>query len=353
MIKVVLADDSPFLRQVLKDALQNSNKIKIVGEAKNGKEAIELVKTLKPDILILDCEMPVMTGLEALRRIMDECPLPVFIFSSLASEGSSVTIKALEYGAVDFFLKPTGGAQKVQEIADDLVRKVEFIVLKSRFKNFKRTGSTLTASPSAAPRRAVTKPIALSRRPVDVIAMGSSTGGVQAAMKVVPRLPAHTKPIVWVQHMPPNFTKSFAERLNGLSKMTVKEAENGDKVEQGTCYLAPGGYQMRLKRMGMGWQIHIGETEKISGHCPSCDVLFDSVSELTSQNALGVILTGMGEDGKKGLLKMHDKGAYVVGQNESSCVVYGMPRAAFAAGAVDVECDIEDIAEAIVKLGGA
>ncbi len=349
MTRAVIADDSALLRQVLTDALENSGKISVIAAAKNGKEAVELVKTLKPDILILDCEMPVMNGLEALRKIMDESPLPVFIFSSLASEGSSVTIRALEYGAVDYLLKPTRGALGIDEVVGDLIRKVEYIVLKSKFKY-------LHSKPGASPVKPAVKsfsPKKVASRHIDLIAMGSSTGGVQAAMKVVPNLPENSKPVVWVQHMPPNFTKSFADRLNSTSKMRVKEAEDGDVLEQGHCYLAPGGFQMRLRKDMRGYRIVIGGTEKVSGHCPSCNVLFDSVAEYFNSNVLGVILTGMGDDGTKGLTRMHAQGAYVIGQNESSCVVYGMPKTAFNAGAVDIEMDINDIADGIVQAGGA
>lgn len=348
MIRAVIADDSALLRQVLTDLLEKRGKITVVAAAKNGKEAIEFVKTLKPDILVLDCEMPVMNGLEALRKIMDECPLPVFIFSSLAITGSSVTIKALEYGAVDFLLKPTRGALGLEEVEQDLHRKIEFIVLRSKFKYGRLSGSS-------ALKPVVKKTISRmpDRRHVDIIAMGSSTGGVQAAIKVVPQLPADSKPMVWVQHMPPNFTKSFAERLNSMSKIRVKEAEDGDIIEPGHCYLAPGGYQMRVKKDFRGTRLVVEGTEKVSGHCPSCNVLFDSVAEYYKSNVIGVILTGMGDDGTKGLVKMHGQGAYVIGQNESSCIVYGMPKAANQAGAVDIEMDIDDIAEGIVKAGGA
>lgn len=345
MIHAVIADDSAFLRQVLKDVLESSRRITVVGSAKNGKEAIEYVRSLKPDILILDCEMPVMNGLEALRRIMTECPLPVFIFSSLASEGSSVTIRALEYGAVDFFLKPTRGAHELSSIADDLIRKIEFIVSKSRFVNFAAGQRPVAVAKGGSLD-------SLSSRKIDIVAMGSSTGGVQAAMNVVPLLPKETKPVVWVQHMPPYFTKSFAERLNAVSRMEVKEAQNGDILRTGCCYLAPGGFQMKIRKGSPHMQLVVDGQEKVSGHCPSCNVLFDSVAEFYSNNAIGVILTGMGEDGKDGLVKMHNNGAYVIGQNEESCVVYGMPRAAHLAGAVDAEFDIHRIAHAIMRVGG-
>ncbi|MCK5579810.1 MAG: chemotaxis response regulator protein-glutamate methylesterase [Candidatus Omnitrophica bacterium] len=347
MIKAVIADDSAFLRTVLRDVLSASNKINVVGAAKNGKEAINFVRDLKPDILILDCEMPVMNGLEALRRIMDATPLPIFMFSSLTQEGASVTLKALEYGAVDFLPKPTRGAHGLEDVAQELIRKVEIVVRKERLRRL-----SWDKKPSGAPVKKKS-PVELTKGKFDLIAIGSSTGGVQAAVEVVKNLPARTRPIVWVQHMPPAFTKSFAERLDDLSAITVKEADEGDVLRDNTCYIARGGLQMRLKKQGMSFKLKVEGNEKVSGHCPSCNVLFNSVQESFSDNVLGVILTGMGEDGADGLLSMHKKGAFVIGQNEQSCVVYGMPKAAHERGAVDIELDVKDIAKAIVKKGGA
>ncbi len=343
MIKVLLADDSPFLRKVLRDVLETSGKFEVVGEAKNGKEAIEQVKSLKPDVLILDCEMPVMNGLEALRRIMVECPLPVFIFSSLAREGASVTIKALEYGAVDYLAKPMAGAHSLGEVKDEMIAKLEHIVQRSRW----RVGAVKIARSAVVPSRSAE----VGKRHVDIVAIGSSTGGVQAAVELVKRLPAKTPPVVWVQHMPPSFTGSFAARLNLAGKVRVYEAKNGQVLEPNTCYIAPGGFQMRVRKTASQTILNIGGIDRVNGFCPSCDVLFDSVAQYYASNAVGVILTGMGDDGSRGLVKMHQKGAFVIGQNEDSCVVYGMPKAAFQAGAVDVETDIMHVADVLAKAG--
>jgi two-component system chemotaxis response regulator CheB len=343
MIKVVLADDSPFLRKVLRDVLESSGKFEIMGEARNGKEAIEQVQSLKPDVLILDCEMPVMNGLEALRRIMAECPLPVFIFSSLAREGASVTIKALEYGAVDYLAKPTAGAHSMAEVKDEIIAKLEHVVRRNRW-----------CVEGVRPARAVVvpaRPAAFGKRHIDIIAVGSSTGGVQAAVELVSRLPARTPPIVWVQHMPSTFTGSFAARLNTLGKIRVHEAKNGQILEANNCYIAPGGFQMRVRKTEAQTVLSIGGIERVNGFCPSCDVLFDSVAQYYAANAVGVILTGMGDDGSRGLLNMHHKGSFVVGQCEDSCVVYGMPKAAFQAGAVDVEVDVLHMADTLGKVG--
>jgi len=349
MINVVIADDSALLRQVLQEVLESTKKIKVVGVAKNGKEAIELVQRLSPDVLILDCEMPVMTGLAALRVIMNECPLPVFMFSSLTQEGASVTLMALEYGAVDFLPKPTRGPHELDTIASQLIRKIETVALRGRFRKSK---------PEVAVKEDIKKKEAdtysLSKEDIDIIAVGSSTGGVQAAVELIKGLPEKTKPIVWVQHMPESFTKSFSQRLDGLAKISVKEAEDGDKLLDSNCYIARGGIQMKVvKNAGGAYSLKLAGEEKVSGHCPSCDYLFDSVAEHFSKNALGVILTGMGDDGTKGLLKMHSQGSYVIGQNKESCVVYGMPKAAYEAGAVDLEVDISEVSKCIIKKGGA
>lgn len=347
MIRVVTADDSPFLRKVLKEVLEVSGKVQVVGEAMNGKEAIEQVMALKPDVLILDCEMPVMNGLEALRRIMVESPLPVFIFSSLAREGASVTIKALEYGAVDFLLKPIGGAHQLSDIAPQLIEKIECIVRRNKFRMGIKPVVTVTAGVDKE------MPAKVLRRQIDIVAIGSSTGGVQAAVEVVKRLPEKIKPIVWVQHMPSTFTGSFAARLNSLGKVRVYEAKNGQMLEPNSIYIAPGGYQMRVRKTSTQTVLNIGGVDRVNGFCPSCDVLFDSVAQFYSKNALGVILTGMGDDGSKGLLNMHKKGAFIIGQNEETCIVYGMPKSARQIGAVDTEVDIFNISDTIVKAGGA
>jgi two-component system, chemotaxis family, protein-glutamate methylesterase/glutaminase len=352
MIRVVCADDSPFLRQVLKETLISSGKFDVIGEARNGKEAIEQVKALKPDILILDCEMPVMNGLEALRHIMEECPLPVFIFSSLAKEGAGVTLKALEYGAVDYLAKPTAGAHSMAEVKDEMIAKLELIGRKNRWRQQAAGAGAARVVPVTRPAVVGTsRPAEVARRHVDIIAIGSSTGGVQAAVELVKRLPKVSRPIVWVQHMPPTFTGSFAARLNTLGSVRVYEAKNGQVLEDNSCYIAPGGFQMRVRRTASQAVLNIGGIDRVNGFCPSCDPLFDSVAQFYGANAVGVILTGMGDDGSRGLLNMRKKGAFVVGQDEASCVVYGMPKAAFQAGAVDVQEDLFHIADVLAKLG--
>jgi len=342
MIQVVIADDSAFLRQILTDVLEKSGKIKVVAAAKNGKEALEAITQFKPELAIFDVEMPVMSGLEALRHVMQEAPLPVLMFSSLTSEGASVTVKALEYGAADFLLKPTSLSGKLSTLADDLVEKVQTLVMRSRLARIGKGSNSVKLS-----KRIDINEVP-SLRGVDLIAMGSSTGGVQASLEVLKNLPESVPPIVWVQHMPATFTAKLAERFDSICNIHVKEVKSGDILEAGTCYLGPGGVQMRVKKKGMQMVVDLGETNKVSGFCPSCDVLFESVA-LLGKKSLGVILTGMGSDGTKGLIKMKEAGSYVFGQDEASCVVYGMPRAAFEAGTVNCQLGINQIGQAIVQ----
>lgn len=346
-INVLLADDSFLIRNVLKDAL-SAEGFHIIGEAKNGKEAIDLVKAKKPDVLILDCEMPVMDGLSALQIIMQQCPLPVFMFSTLTHAGAEATIKALSIGAIDFLPKPGSGTEGIQDIIPTMSRKIRYVAARGLFQSLSRKNKTPTTTSVNKIERPSTTALA---RPIDLIAIGSSTGGVQAATNVITKIPKNCPPIVWVQHMPPSFTLSLANRLDGLSKVEVRQATHGEPLKKGVCYLAAGGSQMKLIKRSTGYHLAVEGTEKVNGHCPSCDVLFDSVAQYYNKNVIGIILTGMGNDGAAGLLKMKNKGALILGQDEASCVVYGMPKAAFENGAVDVQADINDITSLLIKYG--
>ncbi len=345
MIKVIIADDSAFLRMVLKKNLEATGKFTVLASAKHGKEAVEYVKKYAPDILILDCQMPVMDGLDALKIIMNEHPLPVFIFSSLTLEGADIIIRALECGAVDFLLKPSGEKDFLEETIRSMVSKLIFIVMKHRLLPVSQQAKIRTNK-----RKYLEKTLPVSH--IDVVGMGASAGGVVAGIDVLTTFPADMLPVLWVQHMPGTFTRRFAERLDGLSRMHVKEAEDGDKIERGVCYVAPGGGQMRVHKVGKFARIVITKEEKVSGHAPSCDVLFHSLAAYYGQRVMGVILSGMGQDGANGLLEMHQKGAFVVGQNMESCVVYGMPHAARRLGAVDIEADSRTIGSIVMKKVG-
>lgn len=348
MIEIVLADDSKFFRDILKEKIESFGKIKVVGVARNGVEAVELVQKLKPDILILDCQMPVMDGLECLKKIQKECPLPVFMLSSFTREGSEVTIKALEYGAIDFLPKPTGGVLGIDRTVGALVQKIEVIIMQRNLRRIHGKYQSLTRDR----KEKETSFQKWKSRNIDLVAIGSSIGGIQSAMDIIPRLPAHMKPVVWVQHLPEGFSESLAQRFDASSKMRVKLAENDEVIKQGTCYIAPAGLQTRVEYSSGRSTLKVQGQQRVSSHCPSCDVLFGSVAECYTENAVGVILSGMGDDGTVGLKKMHQKGAFVIGEEEESCVVYGMPKMAMARGAVDIEMDSGDIAEAILKIAG-
>ena len=349
MIRAVIADDSNLFRKILTQILEKDGRVEVVGTAVDGEQAVELVRALNPDILILDYLMPVMDGFEALSIIMNTHPLPVLMLSALTREGAALTVRALELGAVDYFSKPDRQEKALSSVAEELIEKIIAIVGNSSVE--RETRSSVQRFPGSQDKDAISH---LRRRPVDIIAVGSSTGGVQAAIRLLTDLPANTKPVVWVQHMPENFTASFAERLNQQSKLTVKEAESGDLLQPNCCYIAKAGLQMKVVRHENISRIHLyKENDTRTLHTPSCDVLFESVAELYGSRAVGVILTGMGDDGKKGLCAMHAQGAFVIGQNAQSSVVYGMAKAAFQAGLVDLELDMAQISEALVKLGAA
>ena len=349
MIQAVIADDSNLFRGVLKQILEKDGRIKVVGAAVDGAQAVEFVKTLHPNILLLDYQMPVMDGFEALRIIMRDHPLPVLMLSALTREGAGLTLKALELGAVDCFAKFDQKEKAFSALSDELIQKIVAIV-GSTGVDGEEPGQGLRLE-AIQNKRAVE---AINKRPLDIIAVGSSTGGVQAATRILAALPADSKPIVWVQHMPENFTASFAERLNQQSKLFVKEAESGDVLRPSCCYVAKAGLQMALERHGQEIRVRLyTETGKVALHTPSCDVLFESVAELFGSRAVGIILTGMGNDGQKGLCAMHAQGAFVIGQDARSSVVYGMAKAASQAGAVDLELDLSAIPEALIRLGAA
>lgn len=347
MIKIIIADDSELFRNIFKEKIESSGKIEVIALARNGQEAITLVKEMKPDLLVLDCEMPVMNGLECLQKIQHEYPLPVFMLSSLTSEGAEVTIKALEYGAVDFLQKPTDGVDGLTRVMGALIEKIEVIILQKRLRGIRDK-----YKPVNLQKEVLLPEKKIKTRDVDLVAIGSSTGGIQSARDIIPQLPSNMTPVVWVQHMPQGFTESLAKRFNVISNIRVKLAEDKEVIGQGTCYLAPAGFQMRVERLLDKTRLRVQGQERVSSHCPSCNVLFGSVAEHYTQNAIGVVLSGMGDDGAVGLEKMHRKGAFIIGQTEESCVVYGMPKMAKERGAVDVELNSKDIADVVQRISG-
>ena len=334
-IKVLVVDDSILFRNMLVQVLDADPNIQVVAQAKDPYEARDAIIQYKPDVMTLDVELPRMNGIDFLRKLMPQYPLPVVVISALSDK----VFDALEAGAVDFVSKP-GNLDRVQLnnfLKQELVTKVK-IASTAKVGRLKRveSGSANERVGTAGNGR--------------IIAIGASTGGTEAIFEVVRQFRRDIPGIVIVQHMPPGFTKMYAERLNNQCEVAVKEAQTGDKVVQGQVLLAPGDKQMRLVKVGDQYQVECRGTEKVNGHCPSVDVLFQSVARVAGKNAIGVILTGMGGDGARGLLEMRKAGAQTVGQDEASCVVYGMPKVAYDIGAVQYRLGLSAIAGKVYSL---
>lgn len=341
-IRVLVVDDSATMRLLVRNALRADPQIEIVGEARDALEARTTIKELSPDVVTLDIEMPNMSGLDFLEKIMRLRPTPVIMVSTLTSRGASETIRALELGAFDCVCKPTDSDPDSLARLPELVRAAANSPLKRRIGEAR---SPQTAAPvSKAPSTYRPDPRA-------VIAIGSSTGGVEALIAVMSQMPANCPPIVITQHMPQTFTKSFAERLDRLSQPTVTEACDGDMLEPGRVYLAPGGtHHLEVVSSGTRPRCRLRAGDTVSGHRPSVDVLFHSVAKLAGPRAVGVILTGMGRDGADGLLAMRKAGAHTIGQDAATCIVYGMPKVAFELGAVEKQLPLGGIANELISL---
>jgi two-component system chemotaxis response regulator CheB len=337
-LRVLIVDDSAFVRQVLTEMLSKDPDIIVVGAAPNPIVARDMIKSLDPDVLTLDIEMPRMDGLAFLERIMSLRPMPVVMISSLTQKGADAALQALALGAVDFVGKPTIGlAEGFPILAQEIIGKV-----KAAAHARVRPLQSKPAQSEAA------KPSVGYRSSEKIIAVGASTGGVEALQELLTSFPADSPAILVTQHMPAAFTSSFANRLNQMCAISVSEAVDGARVMPGHAYLAPGGRHLELARNGANYVCRLHDEPAFSGHRPSVDVLFRSVARAAAANAVGVILTGMGKDGAAGLLDMRRSGASTIGQNEATCVVYGMPKAAFDAGAVEVELPLQKIGSQIL-----
>ncbi len=335
-VRVLIVDDSALIRQMFSEFLDADPRIEVVGEAPDPFIAREKIKELSPDVITLDIEMPKMDGLTFLEKIMTLRPMPVVMVSSLTRKGADETIRALELGAVDYISKPVDSSISLDSIAGELCNKVVCAA------GARIAGNTSGDKPPAS-RLSFS-----GNSNVNIIAIGASTGGVEAIRTVIERLPDNLPPIVITQHMPPTFTASFAARLDKLSALSICEARNGHLLRKGQACIAPGGLHLEVKRNGNEWVCATNENPAVSGHRPSVDVLFASVARSAGNNAIGVILTGMGKDGAKGMADMKQAGAHNIGQDEGSCVVYGMPKAAFDMGAVREQLPLSQIAQAIV-----
>lgn len=346
-IKVLVVDDSAVFRTMLSTNLGKYTDIKVIGTAIDAFDALNKIEQLNPDVISLDVEMPRMTGIELTQAILEKAELPIILVSS----ASFNVFDALRAGAVDFVKKPDLSKNVTTEsFMEELVAKIRIASVAKVYK--RKTGFTIpeaTAKPAQPP---VIKPAfpGKSSQSIDtIIALGASTGGTEATLEVLQRLPADIPPMLIVQHMPLGFTKLYADRMNRICTVAVKEAENGDILTPGQVYIAPGDTQMRLVKNGNSYMVRCSGTEKVSGHCPSVDVMFTSVSELPIKNKIGIIMTGMGKDGAQGLLKLRQSGAYTIGESKESCVVYGMPMVAYDIGAVSIQAGNKEIAGLIVN----
>ena len=336
--RVLIVDDSALVRQMLSQMLASDPAITVVGVAPDPLIAREMIKSLNPDVVTLDIEMPRMDGLAFLEKIMTLRPMPVVMISSLTQKGADTALRALAIGAVDYVAKPTIGlVDGFQSLRDEIVAKVKAAA--------KAQVRPLTGKTPAAATPLAGGGYSSSER---LIAIGASTGGVEALQTLLTAFPADTPAILITQHMPPLFTASFAQRLDQFCAVTVTQAKDGERVLPGHVYIAPGGFHLELARSGANYVCRLHDQAPVSGHRPSVDVLFRSVARAAGANAVGIILTGMGKDGAAGLLEMRRAGASTIGQDEATCVVYGMPKAAHDCGATEIELPIEKIPEHVL-----
>ncbi|MCX7747017.1 MAG: chemotaxis response regulator protein-glutamate methylesterase [Clostridia bacterium] len=345
-IKVLVVDDSAFMRKVITDILMSDQDIEVIGTAKNGQEALEKAELLKPDVLTLDVEMPVMDGLTCLKELLKKDSLPVVMLSNLTRAGTEATIKALEYGAIDFIAKPTN----IFEITGDEIKKeiIEKVKIAKKSIHIKKPNIPL---PEKTVKQETVKPGDIKK----LVAIGTSTGGPRALQSVIPLIPGNIQAaILIVQHMPPGFTKSLAERLNNMSKIRVKEAEDGELVKAGIAYMAPGNYHMTVKiTEENNLRIKLTQDPPVGGHRPAVNVMMESVAKTGLKNVIAVIMTGMGGDGSEGIKKIKsENNGYIIAQDEQTSTVYGMPKMAVQTGVVDAVVPLGEITQEIMKIMG-
>ena len=345
-IKVLICDDSAATRLLLRRMIDAQPDMTVVGMAADALEAREMIKTLNPDVLTLDVHMPRMNGLDFLERLMRLRPMPVVMISAFTGQASEAAIKALALGAVEVCGKPDGrDPAALAAYADDVCDRIRA----ARAAHVRRH-----PPPPVRPAGVATPSAGAGGAPGRIICIGASTGGTEAIREVLVRLPRHCPPVLIVQHMPEMFTGAFAKRLDSVSQIRVKEAEHGERIEPGCAYLAPGHSHLLLKRRAVAYHCELSGAGPVNRHRPSVDVLFHSAAEQAGKAALGVLLTGMGKDGAQGLLAMRRSGAWTIGQDQASCVVYGMPREAAVIGAVSEVAPLKDIAQRIMnRLSGS
>ncbi|NBZ86725.1 protein-glutamate methylesterase/protein-glutamine glutaminase [Stagnihabitans tardus] len=348
-IRVFIVDDSAVVRRALTDILAADPRFEVIAAVNDPFAAAERLRHVLPDVIVLDIEMPRMDGVTFLKKLMAQHPIPVVICSSLVADKSETLLAALAAGAVEVIAKPELGVKQFLEEAAAQVREAVFAAARAKVKVIhspppvapKLSADAMLPAPSGA---------AMLRTTEKIIAIGASTGGTEALRVLLESMPMDCPPIVIVQHMPESFTAAFAKRLDSICAITVSEARNGDRLLRGHALIAPGNKHTLLARSGAHYMVEVRDGPMVSRHRPSVDVLFRSVARFAGSNAVGIILTGMGDDGAKGMKEMRDLGASTIGQNEASCVVYGMPKEAMAAGAVEQELPLERIAAAALRL---
>jgi len=341
-ITVLIVDDSAFIRKAMKRMLGSDPMIRIIGDASDGLEAVEKVKKLKPDVVTLDVKMPGIDGLQTLERLMREHPVPVLMVSSLTSEGGEITLRALEMGAVDFIDKSScHTTMDILDIAESLIQKIK-VIAGVDMKKVVRSRPTPRPATLSHPPSIVT---IADGNPTHLVAIGTSTGGPMSLEKVLPPLPGnYPGAVLVVQHMPVGFTSSLAQRMNQQCAMAVKEAEEDDMILPGNVYIAPGGYHLTIKRAMNRYSVVLRKNPTDVPHRPSVDVMMKSIADVWPGMILGIIMTGMGNDGSEGIQAIKEKGGAILAQNEETCVVYGMPRAAYLTGCVDRMLPLNQIA---------
>ncbi|WP_027897641.1 protein-glutamate methylesterase/protein-glutamine glutaminase [Zestomonas thermotolerans] len=345
MIKVMIVDDSAVVRSMLREQLGSEPDIEVVGVAHDPLFALQKLDTLCPDVLVVDVEMPRMDGLTFLRQLMQQKPIPTIVFSSLAEQGSAIALDAMDAGAVAILCKPgMGVGQFIQEQRAQLVQTVR----QAAGARLRGVGRRAAESALVIPPR---NALVVNQTTDAIVALGTSTGGTRALEYLLSRLPRDCTGLVIVQHMPANFTRQFAERLDAVCAIEVREARDGDRVMPGRALIAPGGLHLSVRRNGAQYQVQVQDGPPVSRHKPSVDVLFRSLAQTAGRNAAGVIMTGMGDDGARGLKAMREAGALTLAQDEASCVVFGMPKEAIRLGAVEHVCSLDEIPLRIAHFG--
>ncbi|UXP32071.1 chemotaxis response regulator protein-glutamate methylesterase [Reichenbachiella agarivorans] len=344
-IKILIIDDSRAVQRMLEFIIAQSEDLEVIGAASDAYEAVEIMREVKPNVIILDVRMPRMDGLTFLKKLMSQHPIPVIVFSSLITKNPEIGVKALEYGAVDVIDKPI---IDYKNMTTTLMQEARLLKVIRTVGRSKLSTKNTSFERNAVSRMAISS-VATSSTDV-VICIGASAGGTQAVKHLLARLPDNLPPILIVQHMPVEFTGQYARYLNDVCSMTVTEAIDGEKLQSGHAYVAPGDQHLTAEKHGAGYRVKLLGGEKVSGHKPSVDVLFRSAANVIKSRAIGVILTGMGKDGAAGLLEMKGANSYTIAQDESSCVVFGMPMEAIKLGAVDQVCSLDDIPQAMISL---